>query len=52
MAKNTNWKAIQLTGTKKDEKKILFGTDVKTKYMSMGSWRGSLSDDGKYRGKK
>jgi hypothetical protein len=49
----TDWKAMQYAGSKKKDKENKGGpTDVKTKYMSMGSWKASLSAGGAYRGKK
>lgn len=49
----TNWKAIQIQGAKKANlnQPLVRPGEVKTKYLSMGSWRANLSKDGQKRGK-
>ena len=49
---DTNWKAVQVTGAlrhKAASGPMAGPTDVKTRYLSMGSWHASLSKGGALR---
>lgn len=48
----TNWKGLQAGGVKARQKegKEFLGMDVKTKYMTMGSWKADYTKSGAKKG--
>lgn len=50
MARKTNWRSMQLSGSfgaKDNQAPMARPSEVLSKYMTMGSWKASLSDQGK-----